>query len=268
MAALVLCGCDAGVDSDQGTRGASGAGGKGGAGAGGRAGTGGRAGASSGGTSGAASGGSGGSTGGTGGSAGVSTGPSASELLALTKSCQELTLRRYAADAGDSEQIAVCALNGAVFWHADMDIDCDGRQTSVCNASTDPAYQPTTSAVDSNGDPLDASELPFMVIPLPSERFDYRGHGIELGSVAAVIFNGRVEYGAFADQGPSGIIGEASYAMAERLGIDPDPATGGVPEGVSYLVFTGPSGQVGTIEDHAEAVSVGAARARQLLTEN
>ena len=99
-----------------------------------------------------------------------------------------------------------------------------------------------------------------MVIPLPSERFIYANHGIDLGSVAAVIFEGRVEYGAFADQGPNGIIGEASYALAQRLGIDPDPATGGVPEGVSYIVFTGTSGQVGTIEDHAEAVSVGIAR--------
>jgi hypothetical protein len=195
-------------------------------------------------------------------------GPTASELLALTKSCREITARRYATDAGDIEDISVCALNGAVFWHADMDIDCDGKQSAVCNASTDPAYQPMTSAVDSNGDPLDASQLPFMVIPLPSERFDYRNHGIELGSVAAVIFNGRVEYGAFADQGPSGIIGEASYALAENLGVDPDPATGGVAEGVSYVVFTGPSGEVGTIEDHAEAVSVGIARAQQLLTEN
>jgi len=266
--ALLLSGCDAGQDNDQGSSstGGSGSGGRGGtgasAGAGARAGSGGRAGAS--GSSGSATT---GGAGGAGGSAGMN-GPTAAELLTLTTSCQELTARRYATDAGDVEEIPVCALNGAVYWHADMDIDCDGKPTSVCNANTDPAYQPNTSAVDSNGAPLDASKLPFMVIPLPSERFDYADHGIVLGSVAAVIFEGRVEYGVFADQGPSGIIGEASYALAQSLGIDPDPATGGVPEGVSYLVFTGTSGQVGTIEDHAEAVSVGVARARQLIAEN
>jgi len=31
-----------------------------------------------------------------------------------------------------------------------------------------------------------------------------------------------VQYGIFADEGPQGIIGEASYAMATLLGVDPD----------------------------------------------
>ena len=37
---------------------------------------------------------------------------------------------------------------------------------------------------------------------------------------------------------------------------------------VTYIAFVGKSGVVGTIEDHDEAVSVGEARAAQLLVEN
>jgi hypothetical protein len=194
--------------------------------------------------------------------------PGAAELLALTASCDEIGAGRYATDYGEPETIAVCGLVGAVFWHADMDIDCDGQPSAACNWDTDPSFLPQTSAKDSNGEFLDASLLPFLVIPGASWRFDYADHGIELGSVGAVVYQGRVEYGVFADQGPDEIIGEASYAMAERLGIDPDPAIGGTPDGVSYVIFTGPSGVVSTIEDHDEAIAVGEARAAQLVADN
>jgi hypothetical protein len=76
-----------------------------------------------------------------------------------------------------------------------------------------------------------------------------------------------VQYGVFGDQGPENIIGEASDAMADSLGINPDPAVGGTDSGVSYIVFTGASGMVQTMEDHAEAVSVGVARATELLNQ-
>ncbi len=39
------------------------------------------------------------------------------------------------------------------------------------------------------------------------------------------------------DTGPDEIIGEASYATAKALGIDPDPETGGTDSGVTYIVF-------------------------------
>ncbi|MEI2764086.1 MAG: glycoside hydrolase family 75 protein [Dermatophilaceae bacterium] len=100
-----------------------------------------------------------------------------------------------------------------------MDIDCDGKPSTVCNKSADPAFQPQTSATDSKGAFLDASELPYVVIPLPSTRFDYAKAGLELGTVVAVIYDGKVEYGVFGDEGPDNIIGEASYAMAQLLGI-------------------------------------------------
>ena len=148
------------------------------------------------------------------------------------------------------------------------DIDCDGKQTAQCNPQTDDAYQNQTSATDSNDQPLDAASLPYVVIPLPSNRFDYEAADLALGTVVAVIYNGQLRYGVFGDEGPQNIIGEASYAMAESLGIDPDPSTGGSDGPVTYIAFTGKSAVVTTMEDHDEAVAVGTARAAELLQNN
>jgi hypothetical protein len=159
-------------------------------------------------------------------------------------------------------------LKNAVYFKADMDIDCDGQRSDVCNSHTDGAYQSQTAATDSGGDPLDAASLPYLVLPGASSRWSFSASDIKLGSVAAVIYNGKMEFGIVGDIGPKAIIGEASYAMAKSLGIDPNPSTGGVDSGVTYVVFTGSSGVVGTNEDHEEAFLIGRLRAAQLLREN
>ncbi len=82
-------------------------------------------------------------------------------------------------------------------------------------------------------------------------------HGIRLGQVALVIYNGRMQFGIFGDAGPSSVIGEASYAMAQALGIPSSPISGGVDSGVTYLVFTDPTARVAHNESNAEAVSIG-----------
>jgi hypothetical protein len=191
--------------------------------------------------------------------------PTAAELLALTTTCSVASNGKYATDSGATPTVDICALTGAYFWKADMDIDCDGLKTAVCSASTDPAYQNQTSATTSTGGWLDASTLPYVVIPLPSSRFDYTKSNIQLGQLVAVIYNGKITYGVFGDEGPSDIIGESSYAMAQSLGIDPNPATGGVDSGVTYIVFTGPGAVVSPIEDHAKAVALGQTLANKLL---
>ena len=50
--------------------------------------------------------------------------------------------------------------NGAVFWKADMDIDCDGQRTSQCNENTDCCFQADTAFHQSDGKPLNAAKLP------------------------------------------------------------------------------------------------------------
>ncbi|CAN5491871.1 hypothetical protein BH09MYX1_BH09MYX1_65090 [soil metagenome] len=89
-----------------------------------------------------------------------------------------------------------------------------------------------------------------------------------MGSVVAVIYGGKIEYGILGDTGPLNIIGEASYAMAKNLGIDPNPATGGVDKGVTYIAFTGTAAVVKKKEDHGEAVTLGTTLASDVVKNN
>lgn len=112
---------------------------------------------------------------------------SAQELLARVTSCaKKLSSAPYAKDQGGQATIDVCGLTGAVFWRADMDIDCDGKRSSACNTGTDASYQPETAS-DSSGQPLDAASLPFVVVPMKSTRWDYKASGLALGNVVAVM---------------------------------------------------------------------------------
>ncbi len=188
------------------------------------------------------------------------------KLLALTQTCNQISNGLYALNAGDTPTVPICGLTNAVFWKADMDVDCDGKQTTQCNSSTDPDYQNQTAATDSQGNALDAANLPYVVVPGKSSKFDYSANGLKFGSVILVVYKGQAEYAVFGDIGPSADIGEASYATVQALGANPNPKTGGVdtPD-VLYVAFTGASGVASPIENHAQAVSVGQARLAQLV---
>jgi hypothetical protein len=186
-------------------------------------------------------------------------GPSASQLLAKVTNCQQISTGTYATDEGQGGSVPVCQTGGAVFFKADMDIDCDGQRTTQCNENTDCCFFPDTAFHTSTDQPLNAAELPYVVMPSPSGIWNYASAGIDGGSVVAVVYNNQVEYAVVGDTGPTGIIGEASYATAQALGIDPDPKTGGVASGVTYIVF--PNSSVTPIENHANAVSLGQQRA-------
>lgn len=166
-------------------------------------------------------------------------GPSASQLLVKTSSCSVVSKGKYKTDEEAGATVNICKSGSAFFWKADMDIDCDGISTSHCNHNTDPWYQGQTSFTTSKGKSFQADLTHYFVIPLPSSRFSYKSAGIKPGNVAAVIYNNKVVYAVFADEGPNDIIGEASYATASALGINPDPKNGGTDSGVTYIVFKG-----------------------------
>src|SRR5262249_54773704 len=85
----------------------------------------------------------------------------AEALLAKVKECAtKLSTAPYSKDSGGAATIDVCGLGDIVFWKADLDVDCDGKESVVCNKSTDPSYQAQTAATDSKGGYLDASKLP------------------------------------------------------------------------------------------------------------
>ncbi|MFF6785136.1 glycoside hydrolase family 75 protein [Streptomyces sp. NPDC012510] len=190
-------------------------------------------------------------------------GVTAAELLAKVRGCVRVSEGLHRSDAGAPAVIPVCGVDGAVFWKADMDIDCDGRPSPRCNRYTDPYFQPATSFRQSDGRYLRSENLPFVVVPAPSRTWDFRVHGIRGGSVAAVIHKNRVQYAVVGDTGPRGIIGEASYATAEALGVRPDPRSGGTDSGVTYILFE--DSLVSPIEDHDLAAAQGEALARRLV---
>ncbi|WP_030288535.1 glycoside hydrolase family 75 protein [Streptomyces catenulae] len=191
---------------------------------------------------------------------------SAADLLAKLKNCDQISNGKYRTDAETSATVPVCGKNGAVFWKADMDIDCDGQITDQCNEQTDPWFQDDTRFHQSDGKPLSAAELPFVVVPSSSSIWDYTKDGIDGGGVVAVIYNNQVEYAVVGDTGPDKIIGEASYATAKSLGIDPDPETGGADSGVTYILFK--NSKASPIESHDAAVSRGDELAKKFLQEN
>ena len=190
----------------------------------------------------------------------------AAQLLAKVKNCSQISNGKYRTDDETSATVPVCDTGGAVFWKADMDVDCDGQVTSKCNEDTDPWFQDDTAFHQSNGKPLIADKLPYVVVPSKSSTWDYGSSGIQGGGVVAVVYNNKVEYAVVGDTGPTKIIGEASYATANALGIDPDPETGGAESGVTYILFKNSS--VSPIENHDKAVSVGDGLAKQFVQNN
>ncbi|MFE5186113.1 glycoside hydrolase family 75 protein [Streptomyces sp. NPDC056628] len=186
---------------------------------------------------------------------------SAAELLAKVDTCTPVSRGRYRTDSGRPATVPVCGTKEAVFWKADMDIDCDGRPTARCSSRTDPYFSAATAFTQSDGRYPSAEQLPYIVVPAPSALWDYRAHGIRGGSLAAVVYQGRVRYAVVGDVGPGDVIGEASYAAAEALGIPADPRAGGVPSGVTYIVFK--DEVVKPLEDAAEAVRTGERVARK-----
>ncbi|WP_394828204.1 glycoside hydrolase family 75 protein [Pendulispora albinea] len=196
----------------------------------------------------------------------AAAGPTAAQLLAKVTSCKQISNGKYRTDSETSASIAVCDKNGAVFWKADMDIDCDGQTTAKCNINTDPWYQNDTAFHQSDGKPLNAETLPYVVVPSPSNIWNYKNFGIQGGGVVAIIYKNQVLYAVVGDTGPTQIIGEASYAAAKALGIDPDPATGGTDSGVTYIVFK--NSKVSPIESHAKATQLGQTLAQKFIDEN
>jgi hypothetical protein len=115
-------------------------------------------------------------------------GPSAQQLLSAIATCTDTVAGPFAKDNCGAATVNICRKNMALFWTADMDIDCDGKRSTQCNADTDPSYMGQTSIEDSKGDPLDAATLPFVVLPRMTDEFDFRDFNITTGMVAAIIY--------------------------------------------------------------------------------
>jgi hypothetical protein len=158
---------------------------------------------------------------------------------------------------------AICGLNGAVYWVADMDIDCDGRATPGKCPGPDQSYQPDTAVHGPNG-ALAAAVTPYVVIPN-----NFTTTGLNPGTVVAVIYRAKLQFAVFGDTGPPTIIGEASYATADKLGIPPSPLDGGVlGRTVTYIAFTGTGTVPANVEDQAATQTLGDQLVTKLIANN
>ena len=123
--------------------------------------------------------------------------------------------------------VAAAPSSGARVVRAGMAIDTDGSRF----APEDPDWRGGTALnYAHHGGPLDASRVPYVVIPLDEK-------GIKLGDYVSIGYRGRSVLAIVGDRGPR--FGEASAAAARALGIAPSGRNGGVESGVTYTFFPG-----------------------------
>jgi len=148
---------------------------------------------------------------------------------------------------------------GLLYFRSGMQVDADGSPRA---RQIDPCGQSQTSLKHADGASVDAEQIPYFVLPAGS----YKQLGIKLGDIAAVRYQGKVQFAVFADVGPSYKMGEGSMALAQALGINPSPTRGGTasPQ-VEYLVFRGSGDRTPghPVINHQKGVALLNAYARQ-----
>ena len=142
---------------------------------------------------------------------------------------------------------------GVFSYTSSMAIDDDGS-----DPDPDPDHQDQTTFQDSNGAQLAAHHVPFYVLgddcwdrTSPCPHFFYKEHGISGRQFALVFYQGNVIGAIFGDtqtgndqttsENDSRELGEASVKAASLLGIPDSGTTGGVDNGVTVTIFSGPS---------------------------
>jgi hypothetical protein len=127
-------------------------------------------------------------------------------------------------------------------WWALVTSNGEPSGRPLIQTDADPApgfYISTTSLEAANCDRKDprryvnAEAVNFIVLP------GRLGLGSKLGDFAVVIrpATGAYDYAVYADVGPASKIGEGSIALAAALGIPSSPKSGGVGNGIFYIVF-------------------------------
>jgi hypothetical protein len=171
----------------------------------------------------------------------------------------------------------MCKLNGAIYWVADQDIDCDGKMSATCPGPAGPDQDccwqdQDTYGVGADGslDPNAGATNPFSsqddeYIVVPSDNVGT----IPPGTVVAVIYGSTMTFAVFADTGPTTVIGEGSVATAKALGYSGSPGRGGIMGNVvTYIAFTGAGTVPAKVEDRPTIDALGGQLVQQLLMNN
>ncbi|HEV2376670.1 MAG TPA: glycoside hydrolase family 75 protein [Streptosporangiaceae bacterium] len=159
---------------------------------------------------------------------------------------------------------------GVFAYTSSMAIDDDGS-----DPNPDPDHQGQTTFQDSNGAQLGAAHVPFYVLGddcfdrvSPCPHFFYKEHNIQGRQFALIFYQGQVIGSIFGDTqtgnsqttsvNDSRELGEASVKAAQLLGIPSSGTTGGVDNGVTVVIFSGPSwvvnGTNANLNAHAQAL--------------
>jgi hypothetical protein len=142
---------------------------------------------------------------------------------------------------------------GVYAYSSSLAVDDDGS-----DPDPDPDHQNQTTFQDSNGKQLAAHHVPFYVLgddcfdrKTPCPHFFYKEHNIKGRQFALMFYKSKVIGAIFGDtqtgnnqttsQNDSRELGEASVKAASLLGIPSSGTTGGVDNGVTVVIFSGPS---------------------------
>ncbi len=149
--------------------------------------------------------------------------------------------------------------------------DATGTNPIIQGAS-DPypgMYVSTTSLVNSayaSTNPLryvDSENVPFFVLPSAITT----SNGIHLGDIGFVYNTSTHKgcYAVFADGGPAGSLGEGSIYLANQIGINSNPKTGGTSSGIiDYFIFPGSGAGQGTIPTISQINNIGMAKMKKV----
>jgi hypothetical protein len=154
---------------------------------------------------------------------------------------------------------------GCFAYTSSMAIDTDGS-----DPDPDPDHQNQSTWTDDQGHYLGAHHVPYYVLGdicpdrhSPCKWFYYREHNITGLQFALIFYRDKCIGAVFGDtQGPPGgdpkELGEASVRSAQHLGIPDSGTTGGVNDGVTVVVFSGPEwvvhGTNSTLDANAQAL--------------
>jgi hypothetical protein len=142
---------------------------------------------------------------------------------------------------------------GVYSYTSSLAVDDDGS-----DPDPDPDHQDQTTFQDSAGKQLAAHHVPFFVLgddcwdrKTPCPHFFYKEHNIHGREFALMFYKSKVIGAIFGDtqtgnnqttsQNDSRELGEASVKAASLLGIPDSGTTGGVDNGVTVVIFSGPS---------------------------
>jgi hypothetical protein len=159
---------------------------------------------------------------------------------------------------------------GVYSYTSSLAVDDDGS-----DPDSDPDHQDQTTFQDDDGNQLAAHHVPYFVLGddcwdqvSPCPHFFYQEHDIQGLQFALMFYNGQVIGSIFGDtqtgndqttsDNDSRELGEASVKAASLLGIPDSGIDGGVDNGVTVVIFSGPdwvvSGTNDNLNDNVQAL--------------